>query len=166
MYREIVTKAVIAKGKIADSGDIVVSINNDVSKVLGCWVVNHYYVSSFENNKIYAKGKYDLHIWYGYNNDSDTGVYKQTIDYIQEFDLTVKNGESISSNNEFNIACVKYPTCSGLSINDDGKIVVKVDKELSLDVIGETKLKVQVDNINDGWDSGIDSINTDYLNRQ
>lgn len=166
MYREIVTKAVIAKGKISDSGDIIVSINNDISKVLGCWIINHYYVSCFDNNKIYAKGKYDLHIWYGYNNDSDTGIHKQTIDYIQEFDLTIKSGESISSSNEFNASCVKYPTCSGLSINDEGKVVVKVDKELSLDVVGETKLKVQVDNANDGWDSGLDSINTDYLNRQ
>lgn len=165
MYREIVTKAVIGKGKIEDSGDIVIKVDNNISKVLGCWVINHYYVSSFENNKPIVKGRYDLHIWYGFNNDTDTSIHKQTIDYVHEFNVTVKDGEEISDNNELSVNCVKYPTCGGLSLNDDGNIIVKVEKELSLDVIGETKLKVQISNSSDEWGNDLNSINVDYLNK-
>ena len=165
MYREIVTKAVIGKGKIVDSGEAIIKPDSSISKVLGCWIINHYYVSSFENNKPLVKGRYDLHVWYGFNNDTDTSIHKQTIDYVHEFNVSVKNGEEISSNNEFNVSCLKYPTCSGLSLNDDGSVSVKVEKELSLDVIGETKLKVQISSNSDDWNNDIDNINVDYLNK-
>lgn len=163
MYREIVTKAVIGKGKIADSGEVVIKTDNIVSKVLGCWIINHYCVSVLENSKVVAKGRYDLHIWYGINGDSDTCIHKQTVDYIQDFELNMKSGESLTSSNELNVTCVKYPTCSGLQLNEEGTINIKVDKELSLDVIGETKLKVQVDS--DEWSNDINNINVDYLNK-
>ena len=112
MYREIVTKAVIGKGKINNSGEVILKSTNVVSKVLGCWIINHYFVSNFENGKVFARGKYDVHVWCGYNNDSDTEIYKQTIDYIEEFPLKLKDDEEIDENNEFVIKCIKYPTCS------------------------------------------------------
>ena len=126
MYREIVTKAVVGKGKISNVNTVNVMVSNMASKVLGCWVINHYFVHSFENGKVFAKGKYDLHLWYGFNNDGDTAIHKQTIDYIEEFPLRMKDGETVSENNEFIIKSVKYPTCSGLTLNDDGTIGVKV----------------------------------------
>lgn len=166
MYREIVTKAVLGKGKIANEGEIIVSDLMDVSKILGCWVINHNYTSVFDNNKVFAKGKYDIHVWYGCNSDSDTNIYKRTVDYNEEFDLIMKNKEDINQNNEFIIKCLKYPTCSGLSLNEDGKISVKINKELQLDVIGEAKLRVQISDeewINNSEE--LDSINVNYLNK-
>ena len=168
MYREIVTKAVVGKGKIANNNEAIVSTVNTQSKVLGCWIINHYYLSSFENNRVVAKGKYDLHIWYGHNNDTDTLIHKQTIDYIEEFSLKMKNGEDLNVNNELITKCIKYPTCNGLTLNEDGTISVKVEKELSLDIIGETKLRVQISsNTEDEWTGNeeIDRINVNYLNK-
>ncbi len=169
MYREIVTKAVIGKGKIINNSEVIVNAANEVSKVLGCWIINHYYVSSYEEGKVFAKGRYDIHVWYGYNGDSDTIVHKQTVDYIEEFSLKIKDNETISENNEYIIKCVKYPTCNALSLNDDGTISVRVEKELSLDIIGETKLKVQISGSGeDDWVSNedINNINVNYLNRE
>lgn len=40
-YREIVTKAVIAKGKKLFSSNHTVSVTNHPSTILGCWVINH-----------------------------------------------------------------------------------------------------------------------------
>jgi len=168
MYREIVTRAVVGKGKIFNNNEVVVSVSNAPSKVLGCWIINHYYVSSFENGKAIARGKYDLHIWYGFNNDSDTIVHKQTIDYIEDFSLKMKNNEVLSEENELLIKCVKYPTCTSLNLNDDGTISVKIEKELNLDVIGEAKLRVQVSSKGEEeWVCGddIDNIDVDYLNK-
>ncbi len=167
MYREIVTKAVIGKGKIANTSDIILNLANVPSKLLGCWIINHYYVGSYENGKVFAKGKYDLHVWYGYNNDSDTFIHRDTIEYIDEFNIRLKSGEELSDSSELVCQCVKYPTCSALSLGDDGKVTVKVDKELSLDVIGETKLKVQITNSEDEWvnSDDINSINVNYMNK-
>ncbi len=165
MYREIVTKAVVGKGTIFNSSEAIIDVNNNVSKVLGCWIINHYYVSVLENEQVFCKGKYDLHIWYGFNNDSDTNIHKQTIEYIDTFSLKMKNEETLSVDNELVTKCVKYPTCTSLVLNNDGVINVKIEKELILDVIGETKLKVQV--TGEEWNNSddIDSIDVDYLNK-
>ena len=168
MYREIVTKTVIGKGKISNASEVVANVSNIPSKVLGCWVINHYFISSYSNDKVFAKGKYDLHIWYGYNDDGDTAVHKQTIEYIEEFALKIRNNEYLNEENEFVAKCSKYPTCSSLTLTDEGNIVVRVEKGLVLDVIGESKLKVQVDcNLSDEWvnNDDINDIDTNYLNK-
>ena len=166
MYREIVTKAVVGKGKIFNNNEVIVNVSNSPSKVLGCWIINHYFVSSFENGEVICKGRYDLHIWYGYNNDSDTNVYKQTIEYIEPFSCKMKNGEHLNEENEFVVKNVKYPTCTSLVLNDDTTISVKIEKELSLDVIGEAKLKVQVTG-EEEWvnNDDIENIDVNYLNK-
>ena len=46
MYREILTKAIIAKGKKNIKESLKCDVNNNVSKVLGCWIINH-------NNEVY-----------------------------------------------------------------------------------------------------------------
>lgn len=169
MYREIVTKAVVGKGKIINTGEVIVNPSNKASKVLGCWIINHYFISSYENEKVLAKGKYDVHIWYGYDDHKDTIIHKQTVDYIEEFSFNLKKGITINENNEFLIKCVKYPTCSGLSLDEDGNISVKVDKELNLDIIGEATLRVQIsESCDDEWiDVGdINNINVNYLNKE
>ena len=169
MYREIVTKAVVGKGKISNNSEIVINTSNVASKVLGCWIINHYFVSSYEDNKVLVRGKYDLHIWYGYNKDSDTFIHKQTVEYVEEFPLKMKNGETLNADNELVTKCNKYPTCNSLVLNSAGTINVKVEKELVLDVIGEAKLKVQIDNSScDEWidnNEEINKIDTNYLNK-
>ena len=40
-YKEIVTKAVIGKGKKLFTNEYVVDVEKDVSTILGCWVINH-----------------------------------------------------------------------------------------------------------------------------
>lgn len=169
MYREIVTKAVVGKGKISNSSEVIVNMNNSPSKVLGCWIINHYFVGTYEDNKAIAKGKYDVHIWYGYNKDSDTAIHKQTIEYIEEFPLKMKPGESLNEEHDLVSKCSKYPACSSLVLSDNGNVLVKVEKELLLDVIGEAKIKVQIDNSTcDEWvenNDEINGINTNYLNK-
>lgn len=167
MYREIVTRAVVGKGRLFNTSEAIVKPDQNPSKVLGCWIINHYYVSSIEENKIMAKGKYDLHIWYGFNNDTDTFVHKQTIDYIEEYSVRMKNGEILSVDQELITKSIKYPTCNSLSLNDDGQISVKIEKELAVDVIGEATLRVQVTQMDEAWTQGedIDSVDVDYLNK-
>ena len=43
MYREILTKAIIAKGEKKINNKNSITIDQLISKVLGCWVINHSY---------------------------------------------------------------------------------------------------------------------------
>lgn len=167
MYREIVTKAVVGKGRLANTNQAIISTTNSVSKVLGCWIINHYFINNYEDGRVVAHGKYDLHVWYGYNGDSDTEIHKQTIDYVEEYTLKMKHIEKLSEENELISKCVKYPVCSGLTLNSDGTISVTIDKELWLDIIGETTLKVQIDSNFDEWvsDEDIENIDVNYMNK-
>ena len=40
-YKEIVTKAVVGKGKKAFKNTYTVEADHEPSTVLGCWVINH-----------------------------------------------------------------------------------------------------------------------------
>lgn len=51
-YREIVTKAVIGKGKKTFTSTNSVTVENKPSTILGCWVINHVLVSGDNYCKI------------------------------------------------------------------------------------------------------------------
>ena len=56
-YREIVTKAVIAKGKKAFTSTHSVSVDNRPSTILGCWIINHNFNGIKNGNTITINGK-------------------------------------------------------------------------------------------------------------
>ena len=162
MLKEIVTKAVISKGKIIDSEEMEFDIDRSVNKVIGCWIINHNYLSIVENGKVYATGCYDIHIWYANNDSTDTGIFKKTIDYKQEFVLD--NNTFNKEECEYKLYCVEYPNCCSLNLIDN-KFVVNVKKVLAIDVIGESKLLVQVSDSPINVDDNNLGINTNYINR-
>ncbi|MBP3920384.1 MAG: outer spore coat protein CotE [Bacilli bacterium] len=41
LYKEIVTKAIVGKGKKYFKNNYSIEANNKPSTVLGCWVINH-----------------------------------------------------------------------------------------------------------------------------
>ncbi len=53
MYKEIVTKAIIGKGKKVSSSKYELIPENDANTVLGCWVINHLLVVGDNHCKIY-----------------------------------------------------------------------------------------------------------------
>lgn len=160
MLKEIVTKAVISKGKIVDSNEIILPITGNVSKVIGCWIINHHYLSLVENDKVYANGTYDIHVWYALNDNSDTNVFKQSIEYRQEFNM--ENNTFNKDNSEYKMYCIEYPSCNNIVISDNN-FVITVKKALAIDVIGESKLLVQVSEANVREEDI--TINTNYINK-
>jgi spore coat protein E len=160
MLKEIVTKAVISKGKIVESKEIELDVNEQVNKTIGCWIINHNYLSVVEGNKVYAKGYYDVHVWCAINDSTDTILLKKTIEYKEE--IIMDNINFDKENADFRIYCIDYPTCNGLQLVEN-KVLINVKKGLAVDAIGESKLVVQVsDNYNNDENLGI---NVNYINR-
>ena len=61
-YKEIVTKAVISKGKKLFTTNHSIAVTNP-STILGCWVINHNFNGSLVDGKIVIDGSYDVNIW-------------------------------------------------------------------------------------------------------
>ena len=77
-YKEIVTKAVISKGKKLFTSNHSILTTNNPSTILGCWVINHNFTGVKSFNDIVIDGSYDVNIWYSYDNDTKTDVIKET----------------------------------------------------------------------------------------
>lgn len=82
-YKEIVTKAVIAKGKKVFTSDHTLNIVNKPTTILGVWVINHNFNGIKSNDEIKINGSYDVNIWYSYDNDTKTEVIKETNQYSE-----------------------------------------------------------------------------------
>ncbi len=158
MYREILTKAIIAKGEKTIQEEQTVNVDVPVSKVLGCWIINHFHSIKRENQKVFIKGTYDTYFWYGYNNDTSCGLHNQKFEYCYEIPYTfTQETIELNDSNEIKETVAKNPTCISMKF-DNTTMTIQVEFKFLIDIIGETKLKIKVDDVI------IDQmINTDYV---
>ena len=157
-YREIVTKAVIGKGKKKYTDTYEITAQNLPSTILGCWIINHNFEAHESSDKIILTGSYDANVWYSYDNDTKTTVESKRITYSEEEKLNVDT--SNVANKDIIIRCLKQPTCT--SAKEDGNTIkLDIEKELGIEIVGDTKVKISsVEDDDDGWDE-LGNTNTD-----
>ena len=149
-YREIVTKAVVSKGKKTFTTNNSVSLENNPSTILGCWVINHNFNGTKSDNQINIKGSYDINIWYSYDNDTKTTVITKTLNYNESVNVKQKEGTD-STQKDIIIRSLKQPNC--ISAKENGKsIVIEIEKELGIEIVGDTKVKIAVEDDEEPWD--------------
>ncbi|MBQ6404892.1 MAG: outer spore coat protein CotE [Bacilli bacterium] len=165
-YKEIVTKAVVSKGKKCFTTTRQVDINQ-VSTILGCWVINHHFQGKRNGNDIIIDGSYDVNIWYSYDDDTKTDVFKDTNQY-QEI-IHMREVEDVTGE-EIIVRGLKQPNCVKAEI-EDGKIVYTIEKELGIELVGDIKVKIEANDEEEDWEeivedssSQIDSdVKEDYI---
>ena len=167
-YKEIVTKAVIAKGKKNSTNKYTLETEEVPNTILGCWVINHTFNGTNLGNKVLVSGSFDVNVWYSYNNDSKTAVSTQKFNYSDTMRLNV---DDVSSSNEVIVKSIQQPTVSDVSIKD-GIVNLNINKELGIEIVGDTKIKVPVQELDDYYveltddeevSKEIDKVDTDYL---
>ena len=148
-YKEIVTKAVIGKGKKFFENKYSVETEVTPSTILGCWIINHKFNGYERNDNVIVDGSFDINIWYSSDNDTKTNVINKTIKYSDE--IKVKDKLDISSNDtEIVVRALEQPTCKNATIN--GNIIdFDIEKELGIEVVGDTKVKIMVEDNEDSW---------------
>lgn len=172
-YREIISKAVISKGKKVFTQEDSITVNNSPSTILGCWVINHKFNGVKQNDKIVINGSYDVNIWYSYDNDTKTDVVKESHEYTE----IVKMRETNASYDNTNIIIrsLTDPKCVSVNIIENN-INYQVDLELGIELVGDVKVKIAVDEELDDYslieeetkiNQEIDeSVNPDYLKEE
>ena len=142
-FKEIVTKAILGKGKKFFRNDYVLTTE--------CWVINHQFKGYESNGKITIEGSYDVNIWYSYDNNSKTSVVTKRQDYSEVVSVRKKENANLSSDNSIIVRSLKQPTCTNVNIVD-GNIEYTIEKELGIEIIGETKMKISVEEEEEPWD--------------
>lgn len=154
-YKEIVTKAVIGKGKKTFITSHSVRPMDDASTVLGCWVINHNFFGTKVGDSIRIEGSYDVNIWYSSGNDTKTEVVNQSNTYFETVKVN-RRTELEGANEEIIVRSLKQPSCIKAEIND-GLINYTIEKELGIEIVGDTKVKIAIDDDEEPWDE-IDSV--------
>ncbi len=151
LYKEIVTKTIIGKGKKYFKNNYTITPSDKPTTVLGCWVINHKFKGYKTGDKIGVDGSYDVNIWYSYDNDSKTTVVNKKIDYSESFNVKTKDVLD-NSDTEVIVRTLKQPNCVKVDILDNGDINFDIEKELGVEIVGEGKVKIAVEEDEDPWD--------------
>ena len=155
LYKEIVTKAVIGNGKKYFKDSYSLEATNKPTTILGCWVINHKFNGYKTGDKIGVNGSFDVNIWYSYDEDSKTMVATKKIDYTDTFNVRIRDNAEINSDTDIIVKPLKQPSCSSVSITDNN-INFDIEKELGVEIVGETKVKIAVEEDEDPWDEVVD----------
>ncbi len=171
-HREIITKAVVAKGRKFTKSSEVICPENHPSSILGCWIINHQYTAKKQGKKVHISGSFDVSIWYSYSKNTKTGVKTEKVEYTDIVHLKYREPD-VLDDREILVKVVQQPNCIEARIKSDGKTVeVEVEKEFFVEVIGETRLVVMLSptgfSDDDGWFSDVDdedleNINPDFI---
>ncbi len=151
LYKEIVTKAIIGKGKKSFKNTYTIDVEDSPDTILGCWVINHHFDGYKTNDKVGVKGNFDINIWYSYDNNQKTNVVSKNIEYDDKFNIRLKENSNIDGDTDIIVRSLYQPNCSNVDINGN-TIKFNIDKELGIEVVGETKVKIAIEEDEDPWD--------------
>ena len=162
LYKEIVTKAVIGKGKKYFKDNYNIEVEQTPTTILGCWVINHKFKGYKANEGVGVSGSYDVNIWYSYDNDSKTTVVNKNISYNDLFNVKLKENTDLSNDTDIIVVTLKQPTCSGVNIKGNN-ITFDIEKELGVEVVGDTKVKIAIEEDEEPWDEIADPVSEEDL---
>lgn len=141
--REIVTKAVVSKGKkTIRIKDVVVPCDDSFS-ILGCWVINHEFEAMRNDDLVDINGIFEVNIWYSTEENMKTDVIREKVAYKKDIKVKRIVNEYLKNTDDVLVKILKHPTVTNAKIID-GEIKIDVDFEILAEVIGETKMQVTV----------------------
>lgn len=119
-------------------------------------------------------GSFDVNVWYSYNKDTKTAVTTKRFNYDDKMNIRLKDGSRLTDASEIIVRSLNQPTVTDVKINND-VVELSIEKELGVEVVGNTMIKVSVEEDPDDYEliedfneeeveSDINSINEEYLN--
>ena len=138
------------KGKKYYKNTYTIDTENIPTTVLGCWVINHKFKGSEVGGKIVIDGSFDVNIWYSYSKDTKTTVITKKIPYTET--VMVKQKEDTDTTvKDIIVRSLKQPNC--VNASSEGKtITIEIEKELGIEIVGDTKIKVAIEDDEEPWD--------------
>ncbi len=151
VYKEIVTKAVIGKGKKTSVSSCNITPEITPDTVLGCWVINHEFNGRNNGGSVNVTGGFDVNVWYSYDNNTKTSVATDHFNYSENMNLKLKNDSKLTNTSEIIVRSLKQPTVTDVKI-ENGQVSMNVEKELGIEIVGDTMVKVSVEEDEDEYE--------------
>ncbi len=161
-FKEIVTKAVIGKAKKTNSMHFSFTPDESVDTVLGCWVINHNFSGTNQSGKVGVTGSFDVNVWYAYDNDTKTKVNSKKFGYNEILNVPLKDEATLTNTSEIIVRSLKQPTVTNVAVSD-GNIVLDIEKELGVEIVGDTKIKVPIEDSFDDYEEIVDESEMDTI---
>lgn len=156
-FKEIVTKTVVGKAKKTTSSSFQITPNETPNTVLGCWVINHTFRGVNNNGSVLIDGSFDVNVWYSYDNDTKTTVTTQRFGYNDKMNVRLLENNKVTDSSEIIVRSLKQPTVTNVTA-ENGIVKLDIEKELGVEVVGDTKIKVTVEDDEDDYEEIIDEI--------
>ncbi|SRR5690606_35322409 len=165
--REVIVKAVVAKGRQLTQSTHTIRPSHTPSSVLGAWIINHAYEAKKKGKTVEIHGHYDINVWYSCNDNTKTDVATERVTYKDVIKLKYKDENAIEDK-EVIAQVLQQPNCTDASISPNGnKIIVNAEREMQVEIIGETKVVVILaddGDDDDDWDLDVDDEEFEELN--
>ena len=167
-YKEIVTKTIVGKGKKTSKDKYVLQTEEIPDTVLGCWIINHRFQGTNKQNEVDINGSFDINVWYSYDNNSKTSVTTKTYNYEDTMKLRIKDMNALNNDNEIIVRSLKQPTVQDVKIVNN-QVELNIEKELGVEIVGESKVKIAIEEDEMPWDEiydddqTIDNVNEEYI---
>ena len=142
MYREIAAKTLTAKGKLSYFNELIFNLDENVSKLLGCWIIDLKQDTYVINKTVHLKGTYSIQLWYAIDNDKKSSVFENRLDFDEVVNMSYRDYETLSDDMFLKVFISKYPTCLGMELNENNEIVLKIEGEFYIDAFQEAILYV------------------------
>lgn len=168
-YREIITKAVVAKGRKFTQSNNAISPQHHPSSILGCWIINHKYDARKIGKTVEISGSFDVNVWFSHHDNTKTSVATEKIEYKDIIQLKYRDPDCLDDR-EVVAKVLQQPNCVEATISKKGnKIVVNTEREFLVEVIGETKICVAIHQgectcEDDVWDEQLEDIDFEEIN--
>ncbi|PTM58896.1 outer spore coat protein CotE [Desmospora activa] len=161
--RQIITKAVTGKGRKFSQATHSIQPPDNISSILGCWIINHQYEANRVGDTIEVLGSYDINIWYSFNQNTKTEVSNQTVRFVDQVPLSFYDSNARVGTTEVSAVSTQSPNCIEATMAGDGSVLVRVEREYYVEMVGETKVNVLVapGELDDWDDKGLDSSATE-----
>lgn len=177
-YKEIVTKAVVGKGKKSTVESYTMTPENTPDTVLGCWITNNKFNGTTSNGDIFVSGNFDINIWYSYENNTKTGVASGKYYYNDKMNVRLNDNSKLTNDSEVIVNSLSDPNVIDVKVNND-TITFTVRKEMGIEVVGDTKIRINAVDDYDDYEEIIDEkvpedvlntidneVNEDYLEKK
>ena len=158
--REIVTRAVVAKGKKVLNLVEKVKTNEKPYSILGCWIINHEFEASKVNEVVKLDGEFEINIWFSTNNNTKTDIIREVITYKKEIATKTVVKDFLENTEDILARIVQHPTVTNAKVIED-TVQVDISFEIIVEIIGETKMKVTVFTEAETWEEEIDTLDMD-----
>ncbi len=150
-FKEIVTKAVVGKAKKTSTNEYSLTPEQKPDTVLGCWVINHKFNGANNGGIVNLNGSFDVNVWYSYDNDTKTAVSTKTFTYTDKMPVHLKDNGVLTNKEEIIVRSLKQPTVTNVTANGD-VVKLNVEKELGVEIVGDTKIKVSIEDDEDDYE--------------